>query len=365
MTVLSITALTVFVILLIEFILQLLHRIGFDSPLPYGLKDSSYGRLGYIRLKPDYKGKSRTDIVYTTNSNGYRDDEIETGKKHILFLGDSTTFGVNINHEDTYPEVFERLLNQAGSGFQSVNTASPGQGTFEQLNILNSALTKKELNITAIVLGFFGNDFSDNYSYKQYESREKIGNGSFKIKTFIKRKIGIPRTYLYLTLLRAAIFKKPKKESVKCNTCSTNDPRPEGQGHDIALNLLDEEAICKTESWNLTIEALNAITGLCAQKNILFIFIYLPSGEREIMTGKSPRYKFLLEKYLELKKIPYVDVMKTYRGYLKNTKTGGALPEGFYSLKDDARHPGVLACKLIADELFLIFRKEYKLSDKP
>ena len=69
-----------------------------------------------------------------------RDDEVDPKAKHIVFLGDSTTFGLNINHEDTYPERYESICIEGGDKIQAVNYATPGQGTIDQLTVLKEII---------------------------------------------------------------------------------------------------------------------------------------------------------------------------------------------------------------------------------
>ena len=352
MMILSIFSSVILGILLAELILRFLYRLNYNAPLPYGLRANSAKRIGHIKFTLNFHGKNKAGIVYSINSYGYRDDEIDFNKKHILFLGDSTTFGLNINHEDTYPEVLEKMMNASYGGiFQAVNTAVPGQGTFEERDILRSFLEMKRLDIKAVVLGFYCNDFSENSLYHAYMERVKRGGLVFKTVNFVKEKMGTPRLYILFAFFWNKIHPKYFKR--------------ESQNVQETPHILSEEEIYKTKSWQLTIEALDGISGLCRQNGIPFIFIYFPSGEEEILSGKSPEYKALLERYLSgMTGIYYVDVLKMYRRYLLENHFIDRLPQAFYSFKGDVKHPGVLACRIIAQELFSVFEKEKIIGDR-
>ena len=60
---------------------------------------------------------SRRDIEFSTNSLGYRDEEVgEKGDRdyRILVLGDSITLGDYVEADQTYPAFVERSLSEAG-----------------------------------------------------------------------------------------------------------------------------------------------------------------------------------------------------------------------------------------------------------
>jgi hypothetical protein len=158
----SLAATVVVSLLVLEMSLRLVHRLGYDSSLPYGMKAPG---TSAVRLVPNFEGISRRGIKYQTNTIGFRDDQIDPSAKHVIFLGDSTTFGLNIAHDDTYPEIFEGQLAADGILCQSVNTASPGQGTFDELDTLRGLCSSGTLNVRAVVLGFFQNDLSGNMIY--------------------------------------------------------------------------------------------------------------------------------------------------------------------------------------------------------
>ncbi len=75
------------------------------------------------RLRPGVSGAitghhlSRTDVGFSTNSLGYRDEEVgEKGDRdyRILVLGDSITLGDYVEADQTYPAFVERSLSEAG-----------------------------------------------------------------------------------------------------------------------------------------------------------------------------------------------------------------------------------------------------------
>ena len=79
-------------------------------------------KLGF-RLVPNYEvrhRKSDFDSFIKINSMGLRDYEHKNGKDpltfRILVLGDSFTFGLGVNLEESYPKVLETMLNKNNDG---------------------------------------------------------------------------------------------------------------------------------------------------------------------------------------------------------------------------------------------------------
>jgi hypothetical protein len=101
-----------------------------ESPLlPDGL------RTGMLNLVPGFSGVSDNGIRYTINSHGFRDDPIMMDKQHVLFVGDSTTFGLNIAHKHTFAEIWEQSVSDK---WQAINAAAPGHGTVTEYALLNT-----------------------------------------------------------------------------------------------------------------------------------------------------------------------------------------------------------------------------------
>ncbi len=84
-------------------------------------------RVGY-RLIPNISRNAFTSdfqIIYTTNSLGLREKEIEsTSKFRILFLGDSQTFGEGV----PFGSRFSDLIEKETGNVYSINAGVPGYG---------------------------------------------------------------------------------------------------------------------------------------------------------------------------------------------------------------------------------------------
>jgi hypothetical protein len=245
----------------VELFLRSVHRISCDSPLPYGIRSEHEGRLSYCKLRKNFKGKSRSGIFYQTNSLGFRDKlEINKSFAHVLFLGDSTTFGLNIDFSDTFSERFEHKLNALGYQVQSINSASPGYGTWDEFEVLRNLLESKKYNIKVAVLGFFQNDFSDNWSFLNSKSSQ-IKNGFFSM--LLKYLYGA-RAYKYFHALRDSVRQRsvpPSKDPV--TTHNRNYEYAMEPGREIEWDMLNFDMIETHRNYLATLDALKEVARIC------------------------------------------------------------------------------------------------------
>lgn len=85
------------------------------------------------------------DLTYSHNSKGYRSDEFSTkkpeGKIRIVTLGGSTTYGVGVNNDETWPHY---LAQELGNDYEVINMGVPGYSTAE--NLIQTELYLSELH---------------------------------------------------------------------------------------------------------------------------------------------------------------------------------------------------------------------------
>lgn len=126
-----------------------------DSEAGYTMKPNSRIRL----VTAEY------DQVLETNSRGLVGPEIpeKTGDEfRVVVLGDSTTAAGQVQHNDSYTALLERLLHEAGHpNVRVINAAVGGWSTFNQSGFLraNRAWLEPDLVVVASTLG---NDIAEN-----------------------------------------------------------------------------------------------------------------------------------------------------------------------------------------------------------
>jgi lysophospholipase L1-like esterase len=355
----------------VEVVLQVGLRRNWANPIPYGMRCTNLRETYYIGLAPDYTGVNQFGVEYVTNSMGFREEPVQQ-KEHVFFLGDSTTFGINILHEQTFPELVEADLVQAGSDVQCLNFGTPGQGTIAELRVLDQLVRIEELQPRAVVLGFFENDFSNNMWFQDYLELRKdrpdanqplalgpIVNFENRFRSMIKLRL---RAFVYelregqkvKSALRNPDYRSDPGRAEDRNEFNEFRFRP---GREVEWSWLPAEELPANRSFQTTVAALAEIVRLCDERDLPLIVLYLPNGDREILAEEDPVYKVPLElAALEVGVDAWVDGLAVYRTYLSENGLE-ELPEGFYSSPGDAAHPGPLASRILADALMPVLAK--------
>jgi lysophospholipase L1-like esterase len=116
-----------------------------------------------------FEGRMATYLV-RTNERGFRtppfDEEKAPGVFRIVCLGDSSTFGLNVEQEDAYPQVLGRLLEERFPGrFEVLNLGVPGYTTRQGLELLRRQVVAVEPDLVTFAFGtndqFFRGPLSD------------------------------------------------------------------------------------------------------------------------------------------------------------------------------------------------------------
>jgi hypothetical protein len=141
-----------------------IERYVFDDELGWRFRPGQY------IIKPP---QSLLKHTISINTLGLRHQELGTpteGTKRIIVLGDSFTFGENVNDKALFSTQLENRLNSnsgAGTKYEVVNTGVPGYGNAQELLLLRR-LTGKGVVGQVYILNLFTNDILDdlclNYS---------------------------------------------------------------------------------------------------------------------------------------------------------------------------------------------------------
>ncbi|MEO8602559.1 MAG: SGNH/GDSL hydrolase family protein [bacterium] len=96
-----------------------------------------------------------------TNPQGFRGSPFDTAKApgvfRIVCLGDSSTFGFNVEESDSYPAVLQRLLDESHPGrFEVINLGVPGYSGRQGLELLRRQALA--LSPDLVTFGFGTND---------------------------------------------------------------------------------------------------------------------------------------------------------------------------------------------------------------
>ncbi len=114
-------------------------------------------------------------VTYTTNSLGFRSNEIDKSKEHILILGDSVAFGVGVNDNETVSHYIQKETPK----YQVQNLASVGYSIDQYYLKLKKHIHKfKPKYVISII--FSGNDWFETIQDNMWGVNKpfyKIDNG--------------------------------------------------------------------------------------------------------------------------------------------------------------------------------------------
>jgi len=170
-----------------------------------------------FRNKPDADymmtnrfGETRAVI----NSQGFRDyrdftEEKPTGVYRIMCIGDSSTFGLFVNQEESYPAQLQTLLNQRQSEwhYNVINAGCAGYSSFNALRALERYGPQYHPDVVILSVG--ANDFSRKSNGIPDKERD-YRSGSL---VFFRRIIFNTNTYLFLSQIINSICKPEAVES--------------------------------------------------------------------------------------------------------------------------------------------------------
>jgi lysophospholipase L1-like esterase len=109
---------------------------------------------------PGASGVGALGETYFINADGYRGEQRSVQKQpgvtRIITIGDSFTYGMGVNLEDTYPKQMETILNRNGERFKVLNFGVIGYNMWQY----NELLARKALSYQPdiIILALYQND---------------------------------------------------------------------------------------------------------------------------------------------------------------------------------------------------------------
>jgi hypothetical protein len=116
-------------------------------------------------LIPGAEGVGNTGAIYRINSAGCRDHEYplhkSAGGLRAVVLGDSFTFGMGVNLEDTYPKQLERILQATRARVEIINCGVIGHSMWQHRITLEKRAWR--YNPDLIILGIYQDDLNASF----------------------------------------------------------------------------------------------------------------------------------------------------------------------------------------------------------
>ncbi len=161
-------------------IMEVAIRVLRPQPLSIGRFYAPDPDLGY-GLLPGFQGTVATgeyDSRIHINEMGLRSAPVgtpEPGRKSVLVLGDSFTFGVGVSNPETYPALLETRLSASGFPCRVHNAGVPGHGPVQYQGRYHQL--RSVLRPDCVLMGMYiGNDIFDCI-WKKEGTRFKVVDG--------------------------------------------------------------------------------------------------------------------------------------------------------------------------------------------
>jgi|SRR3989338_1046050 len=141
----------------------------------------------------------------TINSKGFRGTELEDGKRNVIMLGDSYTFGWGVKDNETFSYILEKKLASIDKEYRVVNMGVSGWGLFQEkiqlertyedyrpkivvLTIISDDLRRKEIQNKNEKVEFLKKMENSGWIFSNSATLQFIQNFILK-KTYVKYKI--------------------------------------------------------------------------------------------------------------------------------------------------------------------------------
>jgi lysophospholipase L1-like esterase len=188
------------------------------------------GELGWTNFPS--KVAIKNNITYTTNSDGFRSDEVDPGKDKIVVIGDSVTYGLGIQDNETVAY----YLDQEFPNLQVLNLGVGGYGIGQYYLRLKKIISELKPKLVGVII-CTGNDIRNtqsNVSYGYSKPLFKIEEG--KLKTLESRVSRFSCPNLFST---SWFLQKSPLASLRDKYCSIEN-MPPAQTKKIIMRLLGE-----------------------------------------------------------------------------------------------------------------------------
>lgn len=314
--------------------------------------------LGWANLKNG--SSAHKGITYTTNSLGFRSTEIDTSREHMLILGDSVAYGLNVSDHETV----SHYLGQNIPGLQILNLGVPGYSIDQYYLALKRHIYRTRPKYIIVII-FPTNDFKE---------------------TTADHMFGVSKPFFLLDK-GVLVNTRPIISKFTCQNLTSKSW--------LAGKLFDRnklrDRLCGERKWRgddqtvKNFKALfEAIVHLAFAHQSALLFVISPSLQavkadllKDLTLPADNREVFLLQKlYNEDYLVFYQKTLKFLNDiHLKPLDFASELllaskqtdPEEFYAFveKRDQFHLSAKGNKLLADAIFRELKNLHKTSDNP
>ena len=148
-----------------------------------------FDRELFWRLKPELRGfrvqgrLRETPIAFSVTTHaGFRSDApVEAPKRRfrVLALGDSCTFGLGVQGDETWPAQLEGLLRNSGLDVEIVNAGVPGYTAYQGWRLLETRGLRLEPDVVLVTFGFNDAEGMARSDFETADELRRRGAGMF------------------------------------------------------------------------------------------------------------------------------------------------------------------------------------------
>ena len=199
---------TVIFLLILEGVSTIIVNLGaFPSLITKEFRINKYTMMDfdtifYNRPNSDYYRNMDFGVTnhYKTNSQGYRDEEELRPDKpndeiRILCIGDSSTYGLNVDQDQTFPAQLQGILNQRRweGSYKVINAGCPGFSSFQAMRLLETRGRSTQPDIIILSVGV-----NDSGTVRQSDVENDYHNAPLP---FLRRMFFQTNSYYFLSNL--------------------------------------------------------------------------------------------------------------------------------------------------------------------
>ena len=215
--------------------------------LPFWIPDQE----AHFKNRPNATRLSRAGhAVWRTNSYGYSDDEFPVekpaGELRGLMVGDSITQGFQLEYQETYPYLLERILDERDSlhdSHQMINAGVAGYAVYQEVAATRAGL---RFDPDFVSIGFCMNDVTEPFRVsKEYGGAgvdyHGVQEAANPLAAYLVNETGFGRLVQYLGRDKSSLeFRKRWEDyNVRDMVAAMDDPRY-AEAWKLVLGQLDE-----------------------------------------------------------------------------------------------------------------------------
>ncbi len=272
-------------------------------------------------------------VAVRINAHGLRGPELDyakpAGRKRILFLGDSVTFGYRVGYDDTFVAHAQRLLRARGMPAEAINAGVGGYSPWQQGIYLRREGVRFDPDL--VVVSFVLNDVVDYFSLPRFGGRTITSQLSRAGGTSLARHSGLA-WFAYQLFGRARYG-----DDVAAGAAWQ-------QNLTVRRTVLEPESPDVVKAWEVTSGHLEEIVTFCQDRRIPLLLVAFPYRFQLAMPEqRAPQQR--LAAFAKRHRVPLVDLLPAM---LSAGAKKGVQPSEFFV---DYDHLSPLGGRVVASHL--------------